>query len=369
MADQTSNPEHFFTLSACVSESLCAVFRLPCSSHKLGAARAAAHAIGRQVEKMEQPSTFRAGQRPHTATNALDSQTRVARNGKTSAQALPLDFSSWPHPVTLLPENPARAAGAAVVLPEAMPRRKSPKDPQGLVELVHALAQIELAAIEIDCAQLWLYPQAPAGWRRDMAGIILDECRHFERLEECLQGWGTPFGSLPVHHALWRGFRAGLTWLEHLALTVRYQEANGVDASYALVCAAETAQKHTRLHQIRQLLHTLHNDEIKHVAVGSFWWNWAFQGGGVTADQQKRDEAACASYFAIVESRVSRPWARRFPFYIEGRREAGFTPAEIATFERLQAEKTATDRQNARASQRRRHSKAQTCAEQRSDRL
>lgn len=341
-----------------LEDSLCAVFRSPCWRHKLEAARAAAHITVSRPNDVDRPQPSSAVSTVNNISDALKSP-KGSRFSDLTARSLPLDFSSWPHPSSRLPESPARDHGAIVVLPEAMPRRKSPRDPQGLVELVHALAQIELAAIEIDCAQLWLYPHAPAAWHRDMAGIVLDECRHFELLEACLVEWGSPFGSLPVHHALWRGFRAGLTWLEHLALTVRYQEANGVDASYALVCAAESAQKHTRLHQMQDLLNTLHKDEIKHVAVGSYWWNWAFLCGGVEADQQKRDEAACSSYFDIVESRVSRPWARRFPFYIEGRRRAGFTPKEIATFQSLQAEKDAADRHNALASQRKQHAKAQ----------
>jgi uncharacterized ferritin-like protein (DUF455 family) len=316
---------------------------------KLFAARAAAHDI-LQLAELE-----------CTQAPRLDEAvSEAAQPPHLQPRALPVDFSSLSLPSSLLPEFPGREAHTRIVAPDAMPRRKSPLDPLGLVELLHALAQIELAAIEIDSAQLWLYPHAPTGWQKDMARIILDECRHFELLEDRLEQWGVPYGSLPVHHGLWKGFRCGLTWLEHLALTVRYQEANGVDASYALVCKAESAQKHTRLYQIRDLLRTLHGDEIRHVAIGSRWWNWAFAQGRVGKRQQERDEEACTRYFEVIEARVPRPWARRFPFYIEGRRQAGFSEQELSQFESLQDGKDAADRKNAFASQNGRTEQTQT---------
>jgi uncharacterized ferritin-like protein (DUF455 family) len=217
-----------------------------------------------------------------------------------------------------------------------MPRRKRPGDPEGAAALLHALAQIELAAVEIDVAQLALYPLAPAQWHADMASIILDECQHFDLLCEVLESWDTPFGFWPVHHTLWDGFLAGKTWLEHLVLTTRFQEASGVDASHELIAIARSVRSGRRLPQILELLEQLHEDEIRHVAIGSKWWNFALDHNAVWPSLAERDAAACEHYFAVVESRVRNPWSRRFPFYLEGRARAGFNPFELAAFGSLQ---------------------------------
>lgn len=248
----------------------------------------------------------------------------------------PWDISAVKEQWDQLPATPARPPHFTILDAGNMPRRPSPLDPVGAAMLVHALAQIEMAAIEIDAAQILLYPQAPTGWQHDMLSIIQDECDHFEALCELLNTWSTPFGTFPIHHGLWMGFLAGRTWLEHLALTTRYQEANGVDASRELINRIEQSSPKLRMSKALSLLEKLHLDEIRHVAIGSRWWHYAFQKGGVWPSLQLQDEASCNRYFEIIESRVPKPWSRRFPFYIEGRAQAGFNANELKIFESLQ---------------------------------
>ncbi len=251
---------------------------------------------------------------------------------------LPMDFSAFPVPQEIFPLVPGRPSHFQVVLPQDMPKRKSPRNSEGAAALFHALAQIELAAVEINCAQLLLYPHGPQGWQQDLATITLDECRHFELLAGILESWQVPFGSLPIHHALWDGFLQGTSWLEHLALTTRYQEANGVDASHLLLTQARKTPTPNRLAEVTPIIEELHHDEIRHVSLGSKWWHWAFDKGLVPASQRQRDEESCKLYFERIGACFAKPWSKRFPFYIEGRLKAGFTEAETQVFHLLRSQ-------------------------------
>ncbi len=262
----------------------------------------------------------------------------------------PFDLSVIRSRRSMLPHTPARPSHFQISAPDQTPRRRSPKDSIGTAQLIHSLAQIELAAIEIDIAQLFLYPDAPLRWHWDMMLIIADECRHFEMLTALLNDWKAPFGTWPVHHALWAGFLEGKTWLEHLALTTRFQEASGIDASHQLLslasqAAADPRHNTARLASLTEMIRELHADEVRHVAAGSVWWKFAFDCTGIARSQRGRDEQSCSAYFDLIGKRVRNPWSRRFPFYLEGRMRAGFSSAEIAQFQAI-AESRQCLRQN-----------------------
>lgn len=295
--------------------------------------------IAREVAGFCGRRSFSAPPEAHTATATRESNPE-SRLVQPDPRPCPFDLSAMPARRSLLPKTPSRPLHFATTAPDQTPRRRSPKDALGSAQLIHSLAQIELAAIEIDVAQLFLYPDAPLEWQWDMMLIIQDECRHFEMLSGLLRDWKTPFGTWPVHHALWTGFLAGKTWLEHLALTTRFQEASGIDASHQLLklaseAAANPCHNNSRLASMAPLIAELHADEVRHVGAGSHWWDFAFDCKGIVRCQRERDEQACTAYFDLISKRVRNPWSRRFPFYLEGRRKAGFSSAEIAQFEAI----------------------------------
>lgn len=269
-----------------------------------------------------------------------------------SAHITPFDMTAMPERFLCLPKMPARPRGMQIVDPDAMPKRKSLRNLEGLLALLHALAQIELSAIEIDLAMLHLYPDAPHAWQLDMISIILDECEHFELLCSTLSSRGWEFGSLAVHHALWFGFLKGASWLEHMAIATRYQEAHGVDASHLLLQSALGSPDSSPLQEVLPIIHRLHSDEIRHVAIGSKWWHWSFRQNGVSPCQQIADERACDHFFRLIESTYEKPWSKRFPFYLEGRILAGFNPFEIERFAKIQLEKDRVNNWNTSAQSR-----------------
>ena len=59
----------------------------------------------------------------------------------------PFDLSAMRSRRSLLPLTPARPAHFEISAPDQTPRRRSPKDSIGTAQLIHSLAQIELAAI------------------------------------------------------------------------------------------------------------------------------------------------------------------------------------------------------------------------------
>jgi uncharacterized ferritin-like protein (DUF455 family) len=323
-------------------ENLLAVLNEPSPIQKIALARNIVGACGSANFSFDVPENDKARE------PQLDDES--CTHSLADPRPCPFDLSAMPWRRSLLPLTPARPEHFEISAPDETPRRRSPKDSIGTAQLIHSLAQIELAAIEIDIAQLYLYPDAPMRWHWDMMLIIADECRHFEMLTGLLNNWKTPFGTWPVHHALWAGFLEGKTWLEHLALTTRFQEASGIDASHQLLslasqAAADARHNTARLASLTELIRELHADEVRHVAAGSVWWNFAFDCTGIARSQRERDEQSCSAYFDLIGKRVRNPWSRRFPFYLEGRRLAGFSTAEIAQFEAI-AESRQSLRQN-----------------------
>jgi uncharacterized ferritin-like protein (DUF455 family) len=236
---------------------------------------------------------------------------------------LPFDVCS----LESLPQELARPTHFELRPAYGLPKRRSIRDKLGFAQLLHALAHIELVAIEIDAAMLFLYHQGPVEWKTDLSSIMLDECLHFELICDVLQKLGMSYGDLPVHFALWEGFLKGKTWLEHLLIATRYQESSGIDAAYFLLERMAKNQDVIHLKESQSLIQRILGDEERHVSIGSKWWHWAYQiqGWGDPPCDQKTSQ----DFLVYLERNFTSPWSKRFPFYLEGRRRAGFRQPEL----------------------------------------
>jgi uncharacterized ferritin-like protein (DUF455 family) len=222
--------------------------------------------------------------------------------------------------LNLLPAAPGRKESLHIVAQHEVPSRGSLRRLKGFSALMHALAHIELSAIEIASAQLFLYSHAPLVWIKDTAEILEQEIAHFKEISSALSQLGSQYGDLPVHDALWQTFLQGTTWEEHAALVNRHQEAAGVDASAHLLEQMEIALQEDPkgcafLSAYRPLIEKLHREEIGHVAVGSRVWH--------------RKDQNPESFFTLLEVRVRSPWSARQPLCELGRQRGGFHLEEL----------------------------------------
>jgi uncharacterized ferritin-like protein (DUF455 family) len=103
--------------------------------------------------------------------------------------------------------------------------------------------------------------------------------------------------------------------LARMALVPRTMEARGLDASPPLRNKfAQIGDK-----DAAEILDIILRDEIGHVAIGNYWFNWL-------CEQRSLEPIAC---YETLATQYSAP-AMRKPLNIEARRKAGFTEEELA---------------------------------------
>jgi uncharacterized ferritin-like protein (DUF455 family) len=184
-----------------------------------------------------------------------------------------------------LPARPARPARPELRLPRDMPKRRRAGSPQGKIALLHALAHIELNAIDLAwdiMARFSSFPLSPAcggegrnaftlprAFFDDWIGVAADEAKHFLMLSARLKDFGAAYGDLPAHDGLWESSeRTAHDFAARLAIVPMVLEARGLDVTPAMI-ANMKAQGDM---ETAAMLQTIHDDEITHVRAGTVWF-------------------------------------------------------------------------------------------------
>jgi uncharacterized ferritin-like protein (DUF455 family) len=182
--------------------------------------------------------------------------------------------------------------------------------------LLHALAHIELNAIDLALDVVWRFAGQPDDFYRQWLQVAREEALHFELLREHLASLGHAYGDFDAHDGLWQmAERTRHDLLARLALVPRTLEARGLDAS-PVVKAKLLAAGDVRAGEI---LDIILRDEIGHVAVGNHWYR-------KLCAQRGLDPLAT---YATLARQHGAPRPRR-PFNLDARRAAGFDEAELA---------------------------------------
>jgi uncharacterized ferritin-like protein (DUF455 family) len=194
-------------------------------------------------------------------------------------------------------------------------KQRSAQTREGRARLLHAIAHIELNAIDLALDAVWRYDGLPEDWYRDWLRVAREEALHFGLLRDHLAGLGHAYGDFPAHRALWdMAERTRGDVLARVALVPRTLEARGLDAAPAvkakLLAAGDAAGA--------AILDLILRDEIGHVAIGNRWYRWLCAAAGLDP---------LATYDALA-MRHGAPRLRG-PLNLEARRAAGFTEAEL----------------------------------------
>jgi uncharacterized ferritin-like protein (DUF455 family) len=168
-----------------------------------------------------------------------------------------------------LPERPARPLLPELRLPRDMPRRRI-GGPAGRVALLHAIAHIELNAIDLAWDFIARFGAAlPDAALDDWVRVGSEEARHFTALSERLNEHGAAYGDLPAHDGLWQTAEATQRdVLARLAIVPLILEARGLDVTPAMIAGFERAGDERSAAILRIIL----RDEITHVATGMRWY-------------------------------------------------------------------------------------------------
>jgi uncharacterized ferritin-like protein (DUF455 family) len=172
-----------------------------------------------------------------------------------------------------MPDRPARPERPQLVPANRMPKRGRGGSERGRVAMLHALAHIELGAIDLafDMAGRFGagFPRAFAG---DWIGVGADEAIHFVLLDRRLKALGAGYGALPAHDGLWEAAEeTAHDALARLAVVPMVLEARGLDVTPATVERFEAAGDE----RSAAILGRIYRDEIRHVTVGTSWFKRA----------------------------------------------------------------------------------------------
>ncbi len=211
------------------------------------------------------------------------------------------------------PQLPARPERPELLPPSKVPRRRT-GSAQGRLALLHAVAHIELNAVDLhwDIIARFSHVPLPAGFYDDWVKAADEESKHFNLMCDCLEAQGSHYGALPAHAGMWRAAEdTAQDLMGRLAVVPMVLEARGLDVTPGMIAVFEKAGDTAAVAALR----TIYAEEVAHVAYGSKWFH--FLCGREDRDPQPTFHALVRRYF----HGPLKP-----PFNVEKRAEAGLPP-------------------------------------------
>jgi uncharacterized ferritin-like protein (DUF455 family) len=211
------------------------------------------------------------------------------------------------------PLHPSRPAAPELLNPRDVPRRR-PGTPEGRIALLHAVAHIELNAVDLhwDIIARFTDTKLPMGFYDDWVKAADEESKHFNLMCDCLEAEGSFYGALPAHAGMWRAAEDTVDDLMgRLAVVPMVLEARGLDVTPGMIEIFKRAKADGAV----TALETIYAEEVAHVAYGSKWFH--FLCGRFDEDPKERFHALVRKYF----HGHLKP-----PFNEEKRAEAGIPP-------------------------------------------
>jgi uncharacterized ferritin-like protein (DUF455 family) len=179
-------------------------------------------------------------------------------------------------PAVAWPEAPALPEKPELVDARTVPKR-SVRSERGRIALIHALAHIELNAINLAWDVAGRFASASElnenrdDFVREWAGVAKDEARHFLLLTDYLERLGAAYGDLPAHGGLWDAAHStSADLLARLAIVPLVHEARGLDVTPTLIASLDDAGDVAGA----KILQVIYEDEIGHVRTGFHWFRF-----------------------------------------------------------------------------------------------
>ena len=213
------------------------------------------------------------------------------------------------------PDRPGRPARPELRPPRDMPRRGRAGTPAGHIALLHAIAHIELNAVDLACDILCRFTREalPRAFYDDWVRVADEEATHFVLLSGRLGALSAAYGDLPAHDGLWQAARdTAHDLLARLAIVPLVLEARGLDVTPAMIDNLERIGDAESVAVLEIIL----RDEIGHVAAGRRWFEHVCNDRGLVP---------VAAFHALVGTYFKG--ALRPPFNREARDLAGLTEA------------------------------------------
>tara|TARA_Y100001970_G_scaffold34030_1_gene42230 strand:+ start:7848 stop:8477 length:630 start_codon:yes stop_codon:yes gene_type:complete len=160
-----------------------------------------------------------------------------------------------------------------LLMPRDMPRRGKAQTEAGRIALLHAIAHIELNAVDLAADILVRFPDlnAPLNFYNDWLSVLDDEAKHFLLLSKRLADLGVAYGDLPAHDGLWQVAQdTAKNPLARLAIVPLVLEARGLDVTPQIIASLSKAGDTDSV----SVLEVIYREEIGHVAIGCKWFEY-----------------------------------------------------------------------------------------------
>lgn len=170
------------------------------------------------------------------------------------------------------PDFPARPAHPVLKSPRDVPRRR-PGTPAGRIALLHAVAHIELNAVDLhwDIVARFSETPLPLGFFDDWVRAADEESKHFGLVAERLQALGSNYGALDAHSGMWQAAHdTSQDLMARLAIVPMVLEARGLDVTPGMIEIFKKANDEDSV----SVLSTIYAEEVGHVAYGSKWFHF-----------------------------------------------------------------------------------------------
>jgi uncharacterized ferritin-like protein (DUF455 family) len=244
-----------------------------------------------------------------------DGREKTALSHKYAAEWFATRNAGMPLPVGEAepPLRPARPEKPELLDPRDVPRRR-PGSPEGRKAILHAVAHIELNAVDLhwDIIARFGHIKMPLGFYDDWVKSADEESKHFNMVCDCLEAMGSHYGAMPAHAGMWRAAEDTVDdIMGRLAVVPMVLEARGLDVTPGMIEIFKKAKETATI----EALEVIYAEEVGHVAYGSKWFH--FLCGRHDLDPKDEFHRLVRTYFH---------GALKPPFNEEKRAEAGLPP-------------------------------------------
>jgi uncharacterized ferritin-like protein (DUF455 family) len=177
-----------------------------------------------------------------------------------------------------MPDRPARPPRPELLPPNQMPRRGRIGSDAARIAMIHAIAHIEFAAIDLAFDLIGRFGGGfPPAFIDDWMRVGAEEAMHFALLERRLRALGSHYGVMPGHDGLWQAAQetAGDV-LARLAVVPMVLEARGLDITPATITRFEGVGDKATARILTRIL----SDEERHVLAGTRWFRIGCESAG-----------------------------------------------------------------------------------------
>ncbi|MEQ1650027.1 MAG: ferritin-like domain-containing protein [Hyphomicrobiaceae bacterium] len=212
-----------------------------------------------------------------------------------------------------MPDRPGRPPLPLLLAPREMPRRSS-GGLKGRIALLHALAHIELNAVDMtwDLVGRFARADVPRVFFDNWVQVGLEEAKHFDLLDRRLTALGAAYGDHPAHDGLWQTAQATAgSLLARVAVVPLVLEARGLDVTPHMISSLTEAGDP----ESAAVIEVIYRDEKRHVAFGMKWFRFLCE----------RERLPPEPTFHELVRRYFRG-AIKPPFNDKARSEAGLSP-------------------------------------------